>query len=164
MSNNEEFDIDDFIIEDGVLYEYRGCDSDVVIPSIVTEINIYAFNSSFIKSVIIGDNVKEIGDSAFEGLEDLEKVTIGNGTEHIGDSAFYECVYLETVTIGSGLKTIGSESFAFCENLKNITLGASVEKIEEYAFDGCPNLVITTTAGSYAEKYARNNGIKVNLI
>lgn len=141
MSNTEEFELDDFTIEDGELIEYCGFDSDVVIPSIVTEIGFDAFNDSNIESLIIGDNVKSIG-----------------------EAAFYECTFLETVTIGSGLKTIEFEAFAHCKNLKSITLGANVEKIEDYAFDNCPKLVITTTAGSYAEKYAKAKGIKVNLI
>lgn len=164
MSNTEEFDPDDFIIEDGVLEEYCGSDRDVVIPSIVTEISSFAFYAGNIESLIIGDNVKRIESEACEELYNLEKVTIGNGTEYIGDAAFYECESLETVTIGSGLKIIDFEAFAYCKNLKSITLGANVEKIGEYAFDNCPNLVITTTAGSYAEKYAKANGIKVKLI
>jgi len=56
--------------------------------------------------------------------------------------------------------SIGEEAFCYCESLTDVTIPASVTGIGYSAFDACPNLTLTVTAGSYAETYAKENGLK----
>ena len=55
----------DFIIEDGVLKEYVGEESDVVIPDGVTAIGDCAFDGCDMETVFIPDSVTSIGEGAF---------------------------------------------------------------------------------------------------
>ena len=50
-------------------------------------------------------------------------------------------------------------TFYSCTNLSNVTIPSSVTTIGEDAFEGCDNLTIHGKAGSYAERYARENSI-----
>ena len=57
--------MEDFIIEDGVLKEYVGEESDVVIPDGVTAIGDEAFYGCDMETVFIPDSVISIGEGAF---------------------------------------------------------------------------------------------------
>ncbi len=58
--------INDFVIENGVLKEYKGQGGDVVIPEGVTSIGAWAFKyCSSLASVVIPEGVTSIGDEAF---------------------------------------------------------------------------------------------------
>ena len=77
--------INDFVIENGVLKEYKGQGGDVVIP----------------------EGVKSIGDSAFEYCKSLTSIVIPESVTSIGDSAFWRCSSLTSVVIPEGVKSIG---------------------------------------------------------
>ena len=51
-------------------------------------------------------------------------------------------------------------AFANCTDLEKILIPASVTKIGEDAFKNCEKLTIFAPKGSYAETYARENGIQ----
>ena len=64
--------INDFVIEDGVLVEYTGEDTDVVIPDSVTELGDWCFNGcESLESITIPDSVTSLGDDCFAGCDDL---------------------------------------------------------------------------------------------
>ena len=77
-----------------------------------------------------------MGDSAFTGCTNLEKVEIGNGLTEIEDSVFQDCSNLKKVEFGNGLKEIGNSAFNGCAALEEISLPDSLEKIGWYAFNG----------------------------
>lgn len=93
-----------------------------------------------IKSVIIPDNVRTIGDDAFSGSYDLISITLGTGIISIGNSCFSNCEKLTSIMLPSSLQTIGKSAFAGCENLTSITVPKGVETIGRYAFFGCDKL------------------------
>lgn len=65
---------DVFVIEDGVLKEYKGSDTKVVIPQKVTSIHSYAFSGcETIQEVVIPGNVESIGADAFRRCSNLKK-------------------------------------------------------------------------------------------
>ena len=81
--------MNDFVIEDGVLKKYKGKDRDVVIPNNVTSIGQDAFNRCYsLKSVMIPDGVTSIGRYAFEYCSGLTSVTIPYSVTEIGVGAF----------------------------------------------------------------------------
>lgn len=60
--------MENFIIENGVLIQYKGKRNSPVIPDGIKEIGILAFNRHIsLKSIVIPDSVTEIDNSAFCG-------------------------------------------------------------------------------------------------
>lgn len=76
--------------------------------------------SSKISKVIIGKNVKSIGDYAFCNSKQLLTVEYEKGNQliHIGAGAFGMCPLIEEMPIPSSVNTIGDYPFSLCDNLK----------------------------------------------
>lgn len=121
-------------IEGVVLVKYEGTDENVTIP----------------------DDVKEIGESAFEGNTTLKTVIIPEGVMGIGDEAFYRCVNLESVTIPSSMKFIDRYAFFNCR-IKTVTYKGTLAQwcamdndrdivlsADTVTLDGIPNLKTET--------------------
>ena len=128
----------------------------VVLPESLKEIGNYAFNASGLESVVIncgdcamgssvfsasklrkiefGENVKEIGKSAFFNCTELTEVTIPGNVKTIGESAFNGCSKLVSLTLCEGITEIGYKAFFGCVGIKEIVIPDSVEKIDDYAF------------------------------
>ena len=108
----------DFIIEDGVLTEYRGPDGDVVIP----------------------EGVTSIGPSVFSERKNIVSMVIPEGVTFIDERAFYMCDHLQTVSLPESLTTIGNEALYFCWRLKSVSIPENVTSIDYLAFYRCPGL------------------------
>ena len=67
---------------------------------------------------------------------------------------------LKTVTLNEGTVTIEEGVFYDCPVLEKVVIPASVTTIDEDAFDSETTATIYAPAGSYAETYAREHGIK----
>ena len=70
----------------------------------------------------------------------------------------------EEVVLCAGIEKITNYAFYNCVNLRKIIIPESVKEIERTSFVGCMNLTVYTPAGSYAERYARENNIPVVLV
>ena len=121
--------INDFIIEDGVLKKYVGPGGEVTIPQGVTKINT----------------------NAFKGCTTLISVTIPTGVTNIGAGAFYKCTSLTSVTIPESVTLIGKESFMYCGSLTSVTIPKSVKKIRTDAFFCCSNLTSVSISEGVTE-------------
>lgn len=102
-----------------------------------------------------------IGEQAFFGCTNLRSVEIEGALVGIGGMAFAGCISLQTIVFPEGLEQIGRGAFSGCYNLKSVTIPDSVREIGDNAFFGCDDLVIRTPAGSYAEQWAKENGVPV---
>ena len=92
---NVVIDDHDFKIENGVLVEYLGNGTNVVIPNGVTSIGYQAFYfCSSLTSVTIPSSVTTIDAWAFGWCQNLESVIIPRSVISIGERAFYECTSL----------------------------------------------------------------------
>lgn len=103
-----------------------------------------------------------IGDKAFYDCDALECVVFeGDNITHIYSDAFRRCSVLATVTLPSKLEFIGSKAFDSCYALETLEIPDTVTKMEENALmtdmSGDPHGTIICSAGSYAEKYAKQN-------
>ena len=77
--------------------------------------------------------------------------------------AFNRCTMLESVTIPGAIR-IARNAFKNCTALKDVTICSIFVEISNGAFDGCPNLTIHAPAGSFAEAYAKENGIPFEAV
>ena len=115
-----------------------------------------------LEKITIPGSVRNIGDYAFAGDDNLKSVIIEEGVTSIGDSAFCKCNSLTSIVIPDSVTTIKNDAFYCCENLANITIGNSVTNIGDSAFYLCTSLTnITipdsiTTIGKWAFQYCRN--------
>ena len=155
------------VIPDGVrrigVCAFNDCENltSVIIPETVTEIQDYAFSDcKNLSSIEIPDSVEIIGKGAFRWCETLISVVIPEGVTEIREDTFSGCKNLSSVEIPDSVKKIDEGAFEWCEALTSIVIPESVTEIDSFAFLGCDNLIITVKAGSYAEEYCKESGLK----
>ena len=140
---------------------YTGDAAVVIIPATyndkaVVSIAANAFkNNAYMRSVVIPDSVKAIGQGAFRGTL-LEEITVpfigGSATSSnkffgyiFGASGYvaneiYVPVTLERVIISDACTIIPAYSFRSCISIKEIVIGAGVTEIGISAFEKCDSL------------------------
>ncbi len=123
-----------------------------------------------ITDATIADGVKTIGFGAFDSCSRLKSVTIPGSVRTIDEGAFSSCARLKRVEIPAGVKTIGAWAFSQDTALQQVWIPASVTVIGEAAFiyeddDGDYPLKATfiVEEGSYAQKYAKENGLTARV-
>ncbi len=155
-----------FIRKNGVLEQYTGSDTEVIIPSDVIIIGQAAFRNTKVETIVFHEKVKEIqkdafamcgnlktvvipahvktlGEGAFRQCNNLEAVEIPASIRVISDNCFAGCGKLKVVSIGNGIREIG-KSFTGCKSLSAILVPPSVSSIQDFAFSGCTNLTTFT--------------------
>lgn len=73
--------------------------------------------------VVVNENVKELGDYAFYGANNIKTLTIPEGITDIADQAIRQMNSLETIILPSSITRIGFGTFYNC-NIKDIILYA----------------------------------------
>lgn len=156
------------VIPDSVVtigeYAFFECENleNANIPSGLTSIGEYAFDGCALARVVIPGSLTTIGDSAFSS-NPLTELNIHEGVNKIEDYAFANCRQLKSVVLPNGVTSIGDEVFGGCDELTIVIIPASVAQIGEGAFEKSDDLVLTVSAGSYAEQYAKDNGIEYSI-
>ncbi|MBR4626870.1 MAG: leucine-rich repeat domain-containing protein [Ruminococcus sp.] len=112
------------------------CDSDYVVERSV----LIRYNGYTKKEIKIPDGISVIGETAFQGMNNIESVYIPEGVELISEGAFSGCKNLQTVHISEGVETIDRDCFSGCISLKAIKLPDTIKNIEAGAFAGCTAL------------------------
>lgn len=158
------------------LRAFEGCSNltSIEIPSSVTNIDLFAFNKcSGLTSIEIPSGVTEIGDNAFSeciGLTDI-CVDANNDNYTSVEGVLYD-KNIDTLIscpvgkmgkfdIPMGVTDIADYAFFGCINLTDIEIPSSVTSIGRDVVWGCSkDLIIYCQSGSYAEEYAKKNGIK----
>ena len=109
------------------------------------------------KNTTIPNDVKSIGDCAFEGCYNLTYIEIPNSVTCIGNCAFYGCSDLTNIEIPNSVTSIGASSFCGCTSLTSIEIPSSVTKIESNSFLKCPNLTSIVVNVDNTAYDSRNN-------
>lgn len=154
---------------------YLGNEKDLILPDNyngipILRIRAFAFSkNNTIKSVVIPDNVVNIGQEAFYQCTNLEniklpmclkiigknafnynkslkKVIIPDGTIHIDRHAFFDCLSLERVFLPKSIGFLGVDVFGTSKGLKS------------------SNKKIAFEYNKYIESYLRNNNINSEII
>ena len=111
--------------------------------------------------ISLPDGVRKLGSNAFSRLPALTEIRLPDGLQTIGNKAFYACKALTEIRLPDGLESVGAEAFGDCCSLSAVRFLASLRHIGDRAFSGrAPDLTFDVAAGSYAEEYARENGIR----
>ncbi len=125
-----------------------------VVPDGTKNIAAGAFvDCHFINEITLPGSLALIGECAFYGMENLEKVTFKGGAFdnlELGKYAFRDCLELATVTLeeGSRLTKLGDGAFQGCETLESFTFTASMSTVGASAFADCTALETVTFAAS----------------
>ena len=151
-----------YVTKDGIMYSsdyatlvrYPSGKKDVffIVPSGVEKIGKYAFmGSSYVQSVSLSTDTREIEDHAFENSK--IKVLNTEGVKVFGNAVFSGCSF-NSLSINS--YEIVGEMFTDCD-VKNLNLGSYVENIDKSAFSHLYNLSEINVSDSN-EKYRSFNG------
>ncbi len=130
------------VFEEGIMVipenALRGCEGvrNITIPEGVTKIRKDAFSSTYIVSIDLPDSL-----------------------EYIDVSAMESCVSLNSIIIPQKIKSIDRYTFSDCVELKSILIPESVTYINNYAFERDEKLTIYGYEGSYAQGFAKLQGI-----
>lgn len=128
IASNDDEDVSfDFSFENSV--------KTVIYGDKVTKVARDFNNNSNLERVVLGSNVKSIGNNAFSDCTSLKSITIPENVAEIGDSAFYGCTNLTSITIPESVTEIGVSAFENCTNLLGLQIPSNIEKIGDDAFD-----------------------------
>lgn len=128
IASNDDEDVSfDFSFENSV--------KTVIYGDKVTKVACDFNNNSNLERVVLGSNVKSIGNNAFSDCTSLKSITIPENVAEIGDSAFYGCTNLTSITIPESVTEIGDSAFENCTNLLGLQIPSNIEKIGDDAFD-----------------------------
>lgn len=128
---------------------YKGSDVDIVFPSevkgkVVTEVagttSKVPDNYRAIVSVVLPEGYTKIGDYAFYGCENLERISLPSTLQSIGKDAFNGCKKLKEVIMPNAVTEIGENSFRNCSSLERVVFSNGLSSIPGYAFAGCDSL------------------------
>ena len=173
----------EFVINNGILTEYKGNAQDVIIPDTVREIGEKAFLGKGLKKVIIPETVTYIGKDAFYNCKELKEVCIdGNKLKEIGEKAFSNCKSLYLIELPEGVEKIGKSAFSssslvflktpstlkevgnsafFNTKLFGVSLNKGLKTVGSSAFETCyslQGLFIPSSVTSIGNSVAGDNG------
>lgn len=141
----------------------------IVVPSKignaqVVRIGADVFNRKRMNELVIEEGITIIGFAACYVCTNLKTLTLPTTLRVIERSAFNYCTNLEVVTLPDSVTNIEARAFYDCRALEKIVIGENVGYIGNEAFHNCRKLTIYGTVGSYAEQYAKREGIPFQSI
>ena len=111
----------------------------MILPSSVTYIKAYAFQSSGITDITIPPTVTDISSGAFFHSE-LVSIVIPASVKKMGPSVFLSCDSLTNVSISTSLNLLDHSMFSGCKSLVSITIPNNITGIGNDLFYNCSNL------------------------
>lgn len=99
----------------------------------------------YIPSYIDRKPVVSIAKRAFNTSKTLTAVYVPSTVKDIGDSAFFGCNNLDRVSIQGGNLKIGNRAFACCRSLKRVVFNGAAAELGDYAFWDCSKIAIYYT-------------------
>ncbi len=140
----------------------------VTIPDTITTIEKNAFDSCFIKELVLGNGIKEIGEQAFLNSQ-ITELFIPASVTSIGDLAFDGCSFLKSITVSEENQSYKSvDGVLYSKDGKTLilyprkkesssfTVPNGVITIKQFAFSNCNFIenVIVPEGVTSIEKHA----------
>ena len=91
-----------------------------------------------LKTVFLGNDVRELSYRAFNGCVGIEQIEIPNGITTL--YGFRDCTGLKEISVPESVKEIGDYTFSGCTNLSKVILPSGLHKIGSYSFSDCKSL------------------------
>ena len=112
---------------------------------------------------VVPDTVTKIAKESVSGAEWLKEIVVGDSVKELGDHAFLGCMNVETISIGKGLETIGECVFNNLDLLTGISVSQENPYLASYNGDlytsGCEELIAYCT-GKADTEYVTPDGLK----
>lgn len=149
--------------------EYFGKEKKVIIPNEFSDLPLEKLGKVIFKGnknieeITLPENMVRLRGYCFKDSS-LKKITFNKNLKQIGPGTFHLCSKLEKIILPDGLLVIEYKAFANCKNLKEIYIPKSTKKISAKAFLDSNNVTINCEKGSFAEQYAKNQGINYKII
>ena len=135
--------IGDFLVEDGVVKRYIGVGGELVIPEEVKEIGDSAFiNCAAVTSAELPEGIEVIRCAAFSWRTGLLKVKLPHSLRVIEEGAFEGCGSLVDVNIPEGVREIHVAAFHGCQALESIRIPTSLEIYEDFIEENCSTAIL----------------------
>ena len=113
---------------------------EIVLPSTVTDVGVFAFAFSSITSLKASDNLESIEEYAFYGCNNFEFADLGNNIMLLGAGAFNGCEKLTEIYIPDTVTNIETDAFKNCSALQTVRMSPNVDYIPREAFYNCAEL------------------------
>ena len=101
-----------------------------------------------IKSVVVGEGITSIGETAFFDCELLSEVSLPKSLELIAPGAFAYCTKLDSIKFEENVAIIEVLAFYACVSLKEVVIPSGVVRIGDEAFGNCKSLKDVWFSGS----------------
>ena len=129
--------LDNFVIEDTTLVEYKGAEKHVIIPEGIERIDLGVFAGyKELEFIEFPESLKSIGTVAFADCSSLIMVKFPEGLRSIGTGAFEDCCALSSIEFPESLHYIGAKAFGHCTALKGTLHISQSTLVIENAFEG----------------------------
>lgn len=140
--------------------------SNINFGEFVTVIPEFLCRNTQIETVIIPDNVSQIGGYAFYECKKLKTIELSKNLNTINEYAFAYCSSLASINIPDKITSIKSCSFFDCTTLNAITLGKNLSSLETNAFYGCSSLYMVYSKNPVPPTLGGNvfGGTKIGII
>ena len=112
----------------------------LIIPEKIKEFDRYALQNSFIKKIVLPDNMTTLPYHAFYECYSLEEVKLPKNLKVVTTFAFADCINLKKVTLPETVELIGMNAFMNCNSLTSIEIPESVKEIALQTFYDCAGL------------------------
>lgn len=128
----------------GVVSDYIN-EPEIVVPKTDTEGNVvegikdYAFKNAKAQNIIVLNNIKTIGNYAFEDCKALESIKLSESVATVGYEVFGNCIKLLDLTIPKGINTFNKSTyigFLTGSSIKNIVIEDGRTVINDNMFYG----------------------------
>lgn len=92
---------------------------------------------------VIPEGVVDVGAFSFYKNVSLVHLTFASTVKNIGDMAFFGCNNMWSIMLPDNLETIGADAFSYCWSMSPIMfIPSTVKFIDHHAFFGCTSLTV----------------------
>ncbi len=117
----------------------------------ITEVGESAFEDcSLLYMAVLNDKLKTIGKSAFSGCTYMKEIIVGDNIEEIGEKAFFRCVYIEEFKLTDNIKSIGRGAFGRT-HIRKIEIPASITELKGCPFESTDSKYVKAEGMEYLE-------------